>query len=256
MKNHFLFLVLNITIAFGQVYEAKLFEHQGDTLPYRILLPKDYNPQKTYPLLVVLHGAGERGNDNEAQLVHGSYLFQTEQFRAKYPTIVVFPQCPKDSYWANVIIDYELNLEKKYNYAKSLPINSQLEMVEALMVFLEKNYRIDPTRRYVGGLSMGGMGTFEILYRRPNMFAAAIPICGNGSTKLASLYAKKVSIWVFHGSDDKVVSPKHSLNMVNAIIELGGSPKMTLYENVGHNSWDYAFAEKNYLKWIYSKSKK
>ena len=78
MKNHFLFLVLNITIAFCQVYEAKLFEHQGDTLPYRIILPKDYNPQKTYPLLVVLHGAGERGNDNEAQLVHGSYLFQTE----------------------------------------------------------------------------------------------------------------------------------------------------------------------------------
>jgi predicted peptidase len=134
--------------------------------------------------------------------------------------------------------------------------NKSLQLVIRLMdQFIEKK-QVDKQRIYVSGLSMGGMGTFEILYRRPNMFAAAIPICGNGSTKLASLYAKKVSIWVFHGSDDKVVSPKHSLNMVNAIIELGGSPKMTLYENVGHNSWDYAFAEKNYLKWIYSKSKK
>ena len=92
--------------------------------------PKTFNPQNAYPLLVVLHGAGERGNDNESQLVHGSYLFQSVPFRAKYPAIVVFPQCPKESYWASVKRDYEVSLEKKYNYAKSLPKNSQLEIVE------------------------------------------------------------------------------------------------------------------------------
>jgi predicted peptidase len=100
------------------------------------------------------------------------------------------------------------------------------------------------------------MGTFEILYRRPNMFAAATPICGNGIPEFAKLYANKVSVWIFHGSDDTTVDPKHSLKMAKAIIESGGSPKMTLYENVGHGSWNNAFAEPNFLKWIHSKSKK
>ena len=254
MKNHFLFLVLNITIAFCQVYEAKLFEHQGDTLPYRILLPKDYNPQKTYPLLVVLHGAGERGNDNEAQLVHGSYLFQTDQFRAKYPTIVVFPQCPKDSYWANVIIDYELNLEKKYNYAKSLPINPQLEMVEALMVFLEKNYRIDPTRRYVGGLSMGGMGTFELVSRNPDYFAAAFPICGGANPNWAPLL-QKTPLWIFHGEQDDEVWAEHSKRMYRALKKVDAPVKLTLYPEVKHDSWHNAFADPDLLRWLFSHQK-
>ena len=81
---------------------------------------------------------------------------------------------------------------------------------------------------------MGGMGTFEILYRRPDMFAAATPICSNGITQLAKLFANKVPVWIFHGSDDKVVSPKYSLEMARAIIESGGSPKMTLYADVDH----------------------
>ena len=120
--------------------------------------------------------------------------------------------------------------------------------------FIEKK-QVDKQRIYVSGLSMGGMGTFEMLYRRPDMFAAATPICGNGITQLAKSYATKVPVWIFHGSDDKVVSPKHSLNMAKAIIEAGGSPKMTLYENVRHGSWNNAFEEKDFLKWIHSKSK-
>jgi predicted peptidase len=120
--------------------------------------------------------------------------------------------------------------------------------------FIEKK-QVDKQRIYVSGLSMGGMGTFEMLYRRPDMFAAATPICGNGITQLAESYATKVPVWIFHGSDDKVVSPKHSLNMAKAIIEAGGSPKMTLYENVRHGSWNNAFEEKDFLKWIHSKSK-
>ena len=121
--------------------------------------------------------------------------------------------------------------------------------------FIEKK-QVDKQRIYVSGLSMGGMGTFEILYRRPNMFAAATPICGNGLTQLVKLYAKKVPLWIFHGSDDNVVSPMHSLAMARAIIEAGGSPKMTLYENTSHGSWDSAFAEKDFLKWIHSKTNK
>ncbi len=103
---------------------------------------------------------------------------------------------------------------------------------------------------------MGAMGTFEILYRRPGMFAAATPICGNGSEKLVSLYADNVQLWIFHGLADKVVNPKHSIDMAKAIKKSGGSPKLSLYENIGHGNWEVAFAEKNYLKWIHSKTKR
>ena len=116
--------------------------------------------------------------------------------------------------------------------------------------------QVNKNKVYVSGLSMGGMGTFEILSRRPEMFAAATPICGNGIEKLTKIYAKKVPIWIFHGSDDKTVHPNESLKMAKAIIKFGGSPKITFYENVEHGSWNNAFAEKDFLKWIHSKTKK
>ena len=133
--------------------------------------------------------------------------------------------------------------------------NKSMELVIKLMdIFIEKK-EVNKQKIYVSGLSMGGMGTFEILSRRPNMFAAATPICGNGIPELAKLYADKVSLWIFHGSNDMVVSPEHSLKMATAIIESGGSPKFTLFEDTGHDSWNNAFAEKDFLSWIHSKSK-
>ena len=114
-------------ISFGQEYEGKIFEYQKDSLPYRILLPKNFNSKNTYPLLMVLHGAGERGNDNQSQLFHGSYLFQSEQFRVKYPAIVVFPQCPRESYWSSVERDYDTSLEKKI-YQALMKINAPVKL--------------------------------------------------------------------------------------------------------------------------------
>jgi predicted peptidase len=115
---------------------------------------------------------------------------------------------------------------------------------------------VDINRVYVSGLSMGGMGTFTILNLRPDMFAAATPICGDGEPNSVSNYAKKVPVWIFHGSDDKTVHPNESLKMAKAFIKFGGSPKITFYENVEHGSWNNAFAEKDFLKWIHSKTKK
>ena len=256
MKNYFLILFTStLCLTFGQEYEAKIFEHQGDALPYRILLPKNFNPQNTYPLLLVLHGAGERGNDNQSQLVHGSYLFQSEQFRAKYPAVVVFPQCPKGSYWSSVEKDYETSLEKKYTYSKSLPNNSQLEILEALMFFLEKNYRIDATRRYVGGLSMGGMGTFELVSRNPEYFAAAFPICGGANPNWAPLL-QKTPLWIFHGEMDGVVWVEHSKRMYQALRKINAPFKLTLYPEVNHDSWHNAFADPDLMQWLFSQQKK
>ena len=235
-----------------KLYEKESFFYENDTLNYRILKPLDYNPNKQYPVHLFLHGSGERGNDNSSQLTHGGKLFLKKENREKYNSWVIFPQCSENDRWPSLSSDQWNN---SFNNKISKP-NKSLGLVIKLMdEFIEKK-QVDKQRIYVSGLSMGGMGAFEILFRRPDMFAAATPICGNGIPQLAKLYAEKVPLWIFHGSDDNVVSPKYSLAMAKAIIEAGGSPKMTLYENTGHGSWNNAFAEKNFLKWIHSKSNK
>ena len=233
-----------------KLYEKEKFVYENDTLNYRILKPLNYNPNKQYPVHLFLHGSGERGNDNSSQLTHGGKLFLKKENREKYNSWVIFPQCSENDRWPSLSSDQWNN---SFDNKVSKP-NKSLGLVIRLMdEFIEKT-QVDKHRIYVSGLSMGGMGTFEILFRRPNMFAAATPICGNGIPQLAKLYANKVPVWIFHGSDDNVVSPKYSLAMAKAIIEAGGSPKMTLYENTGHGSWNNAFAEKDFLKWIHSKT--
>jgi predicted peptidase len=256
MKNFtllfFLLLIGNLNSQNLELYEKETFIFEKDTLNYRILKPLNYQPNEQYPVHLFLHGAGERGSDNISQLTHGGKLFLKKENREKYNSWVIFPQCSENDRWPNLKSDlWNATFDNKITKP-----NKSLGLVIRLMdEFIEKK-QVNRQRVYISGLSMGGMGTFEILYRRPNMFAAASPICGNGSTKLTNLYADKVSIWIFHGSDDQVVSPKHSLNLAKAIIESGGSPKVTLYENVGHGSWGHAFAEQNYLKWTHSKTKK
>lgn len=255
MKNLYflllLFLASNLNSQDLELFEKDVFVFGNDTLNYRILKPLDYDPNKQYPLHLVLHGSGERGNDNVSQLIHGGKLFLKKENREEYKSWVIFPQCSKNDRWPSITSD---QWDKTFKN-KTIKPNKSLGLVLKLMDrFIEKK-QVDKQRIYLSGLSMGGMGTFEMLYRRPEMFAAATPICGNGITQLAESYATKVPVWIFHGSDDKVVSPKHSLNMAKAIIEAGGSPKMTLYENVSHGSWNNAFEEKDFLKWIHSKSK-
>jgi predicted peptidase len=233
------------------LYEKQIFVSQNDTLNYRILKPLNYDPEEKYPVHLILHGSGERGDDNVAQLTHGGKLFLKKENRENYNSWVIFPQCSKNDRWPNLKSD---SWNKDFKNKIKNP-NKSLSLVILFMdAFIEKK-QVDKQRIYVSGLSMGGMGTFELLYRRPNMFAAATPICGNGSTKFVDRYANKVPLWVFHGSDDEVVNPRHSLKMVNAIIQSGGSPKMTLYENTAHGSWHNAFEETNFLKWIHSKTK-
>jgi predicted peptidase len=248
----FLFLTLGLNAQDYKLYEKAIFVYESDTLSYRLLKPKNYNSSKQYPVHLFLHGAGERGNDNSSQLIHGGDLFLKNEVRDNYPAWVIFPQCSLEDRWQSFFSD---SWNETLIKISSKP-NKSLNLVIKLMdEFIEKK-QVDKTRIYVSGLSMGGMGTFEILCRRPNMFAAATPICGNGVAQLAKTFAKKTPVWIFHGSDDAVVSPIHSLKMATAIIEAGGSPKMTLYEDVDHGSWVNAFAEQNFLKWIYSKSKK
>ncbi len=225
-----------------------------DTLRYRKLLPEGFDPAQKYPLVLFLHGGGERGSDNERQLVYGSGLFMQPLWRRAYPAIVLFPQCAEGDYWAQVAIDrssYPIGLDFQYDKGPTRSLDLVINLLES---YGESPY-VDPQRIYVMGLSMGGMGTFELLHRKPDLFAAAIPICGAGVPETVSGYARKVPLWVFHGAVDQVVAPDHSLEMVNALFEAGARPGFTLYHQVNHNSWDYALAEPELLPWLFSHRK-
>jgi predicted peptidase len=237
-------------------YLKKEFQGEsGEILPYRILYPQNYNPDQKYPLLLFLHGAGERGNDNEKQLVHGSAMFLDPLNRRNYPAFVVFPQCPENEWWIHTSLLQTLRTDGDLDHSDVFPASEPMKLVIELLDELLAELNIDDSRLYVMGLSMGGFGTFDLLSRRPDLFAAAVPICGGGDARKAEKYAPNTPLWVFHGDEDEVVPAELSRIMVKAIEQAGGDVMYTEYKGVGHNSWDPAFAEEDLLPWIFNKQK-
>ncbi|MDC6353100.1 MULTISPECIES: prolyl oligopeptidase family serine peptidase [Robiginitalea] len=235
-------------------YEKKRFIQGADTLNYRLLMPEHFDPTEEYPVVLFLHGAGERGSDNEKQLTHGSSLFTSPINRSAFPAIVLAPQCASGDYWAQVEVDrssYPIGLDFQYEKGPTRSLGLVMELLDS---YRGLQY-VDNTRIYIMGLSMGGMGTFELLHRLPDVFAAAVPICGAGDPETVAGYADKVPLWIFHGAVDQVVAPDHSLHMVNKLFDAGARPGFTLYDRVNHNSWDYAFAEPELLPWLFSHKK-
>lgn len=250
-----MFLVVGFTAKGQSIFKKKTFKSKGGELLYQVLLPQNFSKDKKYPVVLFLHGAGERGNDNEKQLVHGSKLFLNDENRDKYPAIVIFPQCPKDQYWSNVGVEYKPT-GRQFNFKDGGEPTVPMALVLQLLDSMSNQKFVDKKRIYVGGLSMGGMGTFELLARRPDTFAAAFPICGGGNPESAEKYASKVSLWIFHGAKDDVVYPDHSVAMALALQKAGAAPKFTLYKDANHNSWDPAFSETELFPWLFSQSKK
>ncbi|MCU0380276.1 MAG: prolyl oligopeptidase family serine peptidase [Chitinophagaceae bacterium] len=253
----FLFLLLAAG-AQGQdknLYEKQLFILGEDTLRCRILTPLGFSPTRKYPLVVFLHGAGERGNDNESQLLWGSDFFTDSLNRIRYPAIIVFPQCPANDYWASIIRTEVKDSTGGFSFDTASQARKSLGLVFHFIDTLLANGGIDPQRIYIGGLSMGGFGTFEALWRRPDLFAAAFPICGGGSPEKARNYASSLPVWVFHGDADPVVPVSLSRNMVQALKGAGAKVKYTEYPGVGHDSWNNALREKDLMPWIFSQKK-
>lgn len=238
-----------LTAQIEQSYQKKQYVKDTDTLNYRILFPKDFSNDKKYPVVLFLHGAGERGDDNLSQLTHGGELFLKHQ--ADFPAIVVFPQAPKEDYWAKVEVNRD-TVPFQFDFKNKAPATNSLQLVMALMDELISKSYVNTTQVYVGGLSMGGMGTFEIIYKRPKMFAAAFAICGGASPEIAKKYPKGFNIWLFHGKKDKVVPVHHSEEMALSINHNGGNAKLSLYPKDNHNSWDSAFSEPYLLPWLFS----
>jgi predicted peptidase len=229
-------------------FEARTFtdEQSGHLLPYRVLWPQGYdqNKKKKYPLVLFLHGAGERGDDNLLQLTHGTPLFLDNQ--KQFPAIVLMPQCATDDYWAQMVKEED---QRRYNF-NEFP-NPSLAAVQKLLHTFMDTEKVNPDRVYLMGLSMGGMGTFELLAREPETFAAAVPICGGTNPALVALYAKQIPLWIFHGAEDGVVRVENSRRIVQQLATLGIVPRYTEYPGVNHNSWDHAFAEPGLLKWLF-----
>jgi len=252
----FLLIVVNALLAQDfTLYEKHQFVRGDDTLPYRLLLPKDYDASKKYPLIVVLHGSGERGSDNEKQLVHGGELFVRDSIRTQYPAIVVFPQCPEAKSWNNMVSTTDSITKKRiFHFNTGGDATVPMQLLMDLVKNIQHDFKTDKKRIYVGGLSMGGMGTFELVRRMPKTFAAAFPICGGANPATASKLTQ-THWWIFHGLKDDVVPPELSIQMEAALKTAGANVKLTLYPNANHNSWDSTFAEPDLMRWIFSNHK-
>lgn len=222
--------------------------NEGDTLNYRLLYP-DANPLRKFPLVIFLHGAGERGNDNESQLKWGVMNFATDQTMIMHPAFVMAPQCPKNMDWGN------FNYDEKTKEIQLQPNPSKaMELVIQLIYQLAEKHPIDTNRIYITGLSSGGTGTFDAIARHPNLFAGAAPVCGVGDMSKAASIAH-IPIWIFQGSEDPVFDPIVSLNMVKSLTKAGAHPGFTQYPEVGHFSWLAAYSDPLMIEWLFRQHK-
>lgn len=245
------FLLVNINRSYAQVslFSFNKFNNgKGDTLNYRMLFP-DYDTIRKYPLVIFLHGSGERGNDNEAQLKWGVSNFASEGMMSLHPAFVIAPQCVKDMGWAN-FSEKKNSTEIHLQPSPSKP----MELLIALIHQLIKDFRIDTNRIYITGLSMGGYGTYDAIERYPHLFAAAVPVCGAGDVSKATSIAH-IPIWIFHGAEDAAVNPLYSLDMLEALTKAGAHPGFTQYPEVGHFSWLGAYSDPLMLEWLFRQHK-
>lgn len=237
------------TIDTNAMFESHQYiAENGDTLDYRLLQPADVQESQKYPLVVFLHGAGERGSDNKIQLKHGVFELCTPQRRQDFPCFLLAPQCPKDQLWA--AFDWK-NLQALEPQAISRSLALTFETIDLWM----KQAPIDADRIYITGLSMGGYGTWDAIAQRPDFFAAAMPICGGGNP-LTAEKVKHIPIACFHGAEDKVVLPERSRTIIEAIRKAGGEPIYVEYPGVAHDSWKATYASDENWKWLFSQRRK
>lgn len=247
----FLFLFVGIANAQITDFEPVTFTDSTEQeLQYRILKPVNYDSTKSYPLVLFLHGAGERGNDNYSQLKWGVSHFADPKFRERYPAFVIAPQMEEGEVWSRLITSRDTTtFSGSMSQTPTEPMRLTIELLEKL----QNKYSIDSNRLYVTGISMGGFGTFDLIQRFPNKFAAAVPVCGGGDLSRAFMLTD-IPLWVFHGTEDDVVHPKFSRSMVEAIRIAGGSPGYTEYPGEGHiGAWVQAYRNPHLYEWMFSK---
>ncbi|MBN1507452.1 MAG: prolyl oligopeptidase family serine peptidase [Sedimentisphaerales bacterium] len=196
------------------------------SLRYLLYLPTRYgeNREQKWPLILFLHGAGERGNDLELVKKHGPPKLIGQG--TAFPFVIVSPQCPADLWWTEM-----------------------LDGLVSLLDEVQSRYAVDPDRVYLTGLSMGGFGTWALGCRHPERFAAIAPICGGGEWFLANRL-KTVPVWAFHGAKDQVVAPRESTEMVDALKRAGADVQLTVYPEAQHDSWTQTYNNPKLYEWF------
>lgn len=218
--------------------EKRVFENKNTVLPYRLVLPETYDETKSYPMIVFLHGAGERGNDNELQLFHCvQYLADTLP-----ECIIVAPQCPVNNQWVDTPW-----ANGAYSIDK-VPESNELKAVIELLDALQEEFNVDSDRIYASGLSMGGFGAWDLMMRHNDYFAAGVLVCGGGDPSQAEAL-KDTPLFVFHGDADDAVPVSGSRDTVQAIRDAGGElVQYVEYPGKGHGIWNDAFAHPGMLQ--------
>ena len=236
--------VKGATINRDAMSQALTYTDETSSMPYRLYVPEDYDASKDYPVIVLLHGAGERGTDNAAQLVHVfDNLFKTHP--ATWDSIIIAPQCPSGKRWVET--DWA-----KGDYDSSLIPEQQLGTVMKILETIQSQYSTDTDRIYAMGLSMGGFGTWNLLMNHSDVFAAGVPICGGADHRKAELMAD-VPVWTFHGTADGTVPYAGTETMVNAIKKAGGQKiTFTTYTGSGHNIWNTAAETEGLIDWLFA----
>ena len=226
-------------------------DSRGATMPYRLFIPRTYDPQQSYPLVVYLHGGGGSGGDNLQQILKGnasgSHVWASEHVQGEHPVFVLAPQAPEGATWGGPEAS-ELSAAAR-------------EMLE-IMESLEREFNIDKARLYLTGQSLGGFGTWDVIIRRPNLFAAAVPLCGSGIVPqypFRKVYSssefsriKEMPIWVFQGADDENVPAVGPRNTVDTLREIGSRVRYTEYGGVGHRVWEHAYLEPGLIDWVFA----
>lgn len=227
-----LLLVMNQSVVAQAQSREEVTIVRKTTLNYLLHLPADYkkDKNKTYPLLIFLHGTGERGDSLELVKKNGPPSFLDS--RPDFPFITVSPQCPNDTKWMWIADELQ-------------------DMLEQLQI----KYRVDPDKIYLTGLSMGGFGTWAWACSRPGQFAAIAPVCGGGYVHYA-YELKNTPVWAFHGDADPVVPVNCTIEMVEAVNATGGSARMTIYPGVAHASWVNAYKNEELYTWLLGHSRK
>ena len=228
----------------NEVFVAEMYRNaRNQTMPNRLFVPPGYDKRKQYPLVLWLCGSAGRGTNNLNQIsignVIGSHVWTTPENQAKHPCFVVAPQCPDNEAWS------------EGGAKPAAPLLLALEILSDL----QRKFRIDPLRLYVAGQSMGGFGTWSVISAHPEMFAAAIPLCGGGDETQAAKLGR-IPIWAFHGAKDESVNVERSRHMIAAIRKAGGQPKYTEYPDEGHAVWTKAFNEPDLLPWVFSQTRR
>lgn len=248
-----------------EAFRKHSFEHEGFSLPYRLMEPTQIEQGEKRPLLVLMHGKGERGEENQRQLIHGGRVFASPGFRDKTRAFVVAPQCPSGKEQgttsdkpedppgteADRVWTYGLSPKASATLDLDNGMTRQLDAASRLVDHLIETLPIDPDRVYLAGLSMGGYATWELIERDPSRWAAAVPICGAGDPTHASRLIN-LPIWAHHGAKDSVIPVERSREMITAIQAAGGKPIYSEYPDAGHDSWTPALTSKHVWDWVFA----